>query len=83
MEHLAQEQSDLTVVGGGIIGVAVARDASLRGFRAALVDKKAFGAAPAVTLRGSYTVVFAIWNMANSGMRIPAWRNALCRNCPT
>lgn len=35
---------DLLVVGGGITGAGIARDAALRGFRTALVDKSDFGA---------------------------------------
>ena len=34
---------DLLVVGGGIIGCGVARDAALRGLRVALVEKDDFG----------------------------------------
>src|SRR5579872_6186008 len=34
---------DLVVVGGGIIGLATARDAALRGLRVALVEKEDFG----------------------------------------
>jgi len=43
VDRLAQEKFDLLIIGGGITGVAVARDASLRGFRTALVEKGDFG----------------------------------------
>ena len=43
LERLAQEEFDLLIIGGGITGVAVARDAALRGFRTALVEKNDFG----------------------------------------
>ena len=43
IERLAQEESDLLIIGGGITGAAVARDAILRGFRTALVEKDDFG----------------------------------------
>lgn len=43
VERLAREEFDLLIVGGGITGVAVARDASLRGFHTALVEKDDFG----------------------------------------
>jgi glycerol-3-phosphate dehydrogenase len=43
LERLADEEFDLLVVGGGITGAAVARDASSRGFRTALVEKDDFG----------------------------------------
>ncbi len=42
VERLAQEEFDLLIIGGGITGVAVARDASLRGFRTALVERQDF-----------------------------------------
>src|SRR5213596_4125450 len=35
---------DVLVIGGGITGAGIARDAALRGFRVALVDKADFGA---------------------------------------
>ncbi len=43
IDRLAQEEFDLLIIGGGITGVAVARDASLRGFHTALVEKGDFG----------------------------------------
>ena len=43
VERLAQEDFDVLIVGGGITGVAVARDAAKRGFRTALVEKDDFG----------------------------------------
>jgi glycerol-3-phosphate dehydrogenase len=41
--RLAQEEFDLLIVGGGITGAAVARDAAMRGFHTALVEKDDFG----------------------------------------
>src|SRR5213594_4353565 len=35
---------DVLIIGGGITGAGIARDAALRGFRTALVDKSDFGA---------------------------------------
>src|SRR6266496_4371596 len=40
---MAVEPVDLLVIGGGITGAGIARDAALRGFRTALVDKGDFG----------------------------------------
>ena len=42
---MSTEPVDLLVVGGGITGAGIARDAALRGFRTALVDKGDFGGA--------------------------------------
>ncbi len=43
LDRMAQETLDLLIIGGGITGVAVARDAAMRGFRTALVEKDDFG----------------------------------------
>ncbi len=40
---IAAERFDIIVVGGGIIGAGIARDAALRGFRTLLVEKEDFG----------------------------------------
>jgi len=41
---MARERFDLLVIGGGITGAGVARDAALRGMKVALVEKLDFGA---------------------------------------
>ena len=43
LESMQAQPVDLLVIGGGITGAAVARDAALRGFRTALVDAGDFG----------------------------------------
>ena len=43
LSALEGETFDLAVVGGGIMGTGIARDASLRGLRVLLVDKEDFG----------------------------------------
>jgi glycerol-3-phosphate dehydrogenase len=43
VERLAQEEFDLLIVGGGITGVGIARDAAMRGLRTALIEKGDFG----------------------------------------
>jgi glycerol-3-phosphate dehydrogenase len=42
LEALGREEFDLLVVGGGITGCGIARDAALRGLRVALVEKDDF-----------------------------------------
>jgi glycerol-3-phosphate dehydrogenase len=44
LDAMAAEPVDVLVVGGGITGAGIARDAALRGFRTALVDKGDFAA---------------------------------------
>jgi len=42
LETLTEETLDVLVVGGGVVGAGVARDAALRGLRTALVDQSDF-----------------------------------------
>ncbi len=42
MDHLADRDFDLLIVGGGIVGCGTARDAALRGLRVALCEKDDF-----------------------------------------
>ena len=42
--RMDQEVFDILVIGGGITGVGIARDAVLRGFKTALIEKDDFGA---------------------------------------
>ncbi|MFZ5440115.1 MAG: glycerol-3-phosphate dehydrogenase/oxidase [Myxococcota bacterium] len=44
LKRLAEETFDLVVVGGGITGAGIARDAALRGLKVALLEKLDFGA---------------------------------------
>ncbi|MDE1986115.1 MAG: FAD-dependent oxidoreductase, partial [Alphaproteobacteria bacterium] len=45
LTRLSDEAFDLLVVGGGITGACIARDAALRGLKVALIDKGDFAAA--------------------------------------
>ena len=42
-EGLSKEKFDLVVIGGGVIGTGVARDAAMRGMKTLLVEKEDFG----------------------------------------
>jgi glycerol-3-phosphate dehydrogenase len=42
LQHLDKDLYDLLVVGGGITGAGIARDAAMRGYKTALVDKGDF-----------------------------------------
>jgi len=44
LTSMAETPVDLLIIGGGITGAGIARDAALRGFRTALIDKADFGA---------------------------------------
>lgn len=43
LEHMKGREYDVLIIGGGINGTAVARDAALRGLSTALVEKEDFG----------------------------------------
>jgi len=43
LKSMAEETVDLLVIGGGVTGAGIARDAAMRGIRTALVDKGDFG----------------------------------------
>ncbi len=43
-KRLAEENFDVAVIGGGITGCGIARDAAARGFKVALIEKLDFGA---------------------------------------
>lgn len=44
LASMVETPVDVLIIGGGITGAGIARDAALRGFRTALVDKSDFGA---------------------------------------
>jgi len=43
LQSMSEQPVDVLIIGGGITGAGIARDAALRGFRTALVDKGDFG----------------------------------------
>ena len=43
-QRLSSEQFDLLIIGGGIIGASIFRDAALRGMRVALIEAHDFAA---------------------------------------
>src|SRR5512143_3945603 len=45
IDRLANDTFDLLIVGGGVTGACVARDATLRGLKVALIEKKDFASA--------------------------------------
>src|SRR5207247_6182434 len=50
LASMAAEPVDVLVIGGGITGAGIARDAALRGLRTALVDKGDFAGATSSSL---------------------------------
>ena len=44
LQRLGEEDFDIVIVGGGVTGAGIARDASLRGLRVALIERRDFAA---------------------------------------
>ena len=42
LRRLREEEFDIVVIGGGITGAGIARDAAMRGMRVALIEKGGF-----------------------------------------
>jgi glycerol-3-phosphate dehydrogenase len=49
MARLQDETFDILVIGGGITGAGIARDAALRGFSTALVEKGDFASGTSIS----------------------------------
>src|ERR671929_1810051 len=74
---LAEERFDLLIIGGGITGASIFRDAALRGMRVALVEAKDF--ASATSGRSSKLIHGGLRYLKNLGFRL-AWESCHERN---
>lgn len=74
---LTEEQFDLLVIGGGITGASVFRDAALRGMRVALVEARDF--ASATSGRSSKLIHGGLRYIKNLGLGL-AWESCHERN---
>lgn len=75
--RMTEEQFDLLVIGGGITGASVFRDAALRGMRVALVEAKDF--ASATSGRSSKLIHGGLRYIKNLGLGL-AWESCHERN---
>lgn len=74
---LTEEQFDLLVIGGGIVGASVFRDAALRGMKVVLVEAKDF--ASATSGRSSKLIHGGLRYIKNLGLGL-AWESCHERN---
>ena len=74
---ISSEPLDLLIIGGGITGASVFRDAALRGMRVALVEAKDF--ASATSGRSSKLIHGGLRYLKNLGLRL-AWESCHERN---
>jgi glycerol-3-phosphate dehydrogenase len=77
LRRLADEQFDVLVIGGGIVGASVFRDAALRGMKVALVEAKDF--ASATSGRSSKLIHGGLRYIKNLGLGL-AWESCHERN---
>jgi glycerol-3-phosphate dehydrogenase len=74
---LSSEPLDLLIIGGGITGASIFRDAALRGMRVGLVEAKDF--ASATSGRSSKLIHGGLRYLKNQGLRL-AWESCHERN---
>src|SRR5437899_7341893 len=74
---LSMEEFDLLVIGGGITGASIFRDAALRGMRVVLVEAKDF--ASGTSSRSSKMIHGGLRYIKNLGFRL-AWESCHERN---
>jgi len=70
---------DIAIIGGGIAGTAIARDASLRGARVILFEKSAFGSGTSgkssKLIHGGIRYLELSWNALKRGQAAEGWKN--------
>ena len=70
---------DLAVIGGGIAGAAIARDAALRGIRVVLFEKNTFGSGTSSKssrlIHGGIRYLEIAWDALKTGRLSEAWKN--------
>src|SRR5689334_1731165 len=70
---------DLAVIGGGIAGAAVARDAAMRGLRTALFERHTFGSGASSKssrlIHGGIRYLELSWLALKRGQVVEAWKN--------
>jgi len=76
-QRLSDEQFDLLIIGGGIIGASIFRDAALRGMRVALIEAHDFAAG--TSGRSSKLFHGGLRYLRNLGFRL-AWESCHERN---
>jgi len=76
-QKLSDEQLDLLIIGGGIIGASIFRDAALRGMRVALIEAQDF--ASGTSGRSSKLFHGGLRYLKNRGFRL-AWESCHERN---
>jgi len=74
LARLSRERFDLAVIGGGINGAAIARDAAMRGLSVALIERGDF--AGATSSRSSTTLPGAPASAGSASPRPGRWTSS-------
>lgn len=84
LQELASQEFDVIVIGGGIAGISVARDAALRGLSVALVERDDFASGSTGHTSGMlHGGIRCLQRLDIGRLRaLSAERNALLRNAP-
>src|SRR3990167_5648180 len=79
MEPETMKEYDIAVIGGGIAGAAIARDAALRGLKVVLFEKNTFGSGTSSKssklIHGGIRYLELAWNALKQGKFQEAWKN--------
>ena len=79
MDSLYTETHDLGIIGGGICGAGIARDAALRGIRVVLFEKNEFGSGTSgkssKLIHGGIRYLELAWNSFKRADFSEAWKN--------
>ena len=75
----SKQTYDLAIIGGGIAGAGIARDAALRGLRTLLLEKATFGSGTSSKssklIHGGLRYLELSWNAIKRGQFPEAWKN--------
>ena len=79
MKQNPEDIYDIAIIGGGIAGAGIARDAALRGIRTALFEAKSFGSGTSSKssklIHGGIRYLELSWNAFRRGALREAWKN--------
>ena len=77
--EVSKNSFDLAIIGGGIAGAGIARDAALRGLKTVLFEKNSFGSGTSSKssklIHGGIRYLETAWTELKKGHALEAWKN--------